>query len=169
MNRVVISIFGIFLLLSSSVLAGDFEPGSEPEGFRGIEWGTEIGSLSGLTLLRREPRFGGLDVYSREGEKLSAWGAPVGAIEYFFRKEKFFRGSVLTTGVEDYQNFRKAVFEKYGVGDLQPQAAPGVTQFSWQGTITSVILQFEAATESGSLLITSRKIEDRIMEEAVSP
>jgi len=169
MRRILLTGFGIYLLLNFSALTGDFEPGTEPSGFKEIDWGTEIATLSGMTLLRREPRFGGLDVYSREGEKLLAWGAPVAAIEYFFRKGKFFRGSVLTTSVEDYQDLRKAVFEKYGVGELQSQPAPGVTQFSWRGRITSMILQFEAPSGSGSLLITSRKIEDRIMEGAVSP
>ena len=126
MNRVVISIFGIFLLLSSSVLAGDFEPGSEPEGFRGIVWGTEIGDLSGFTLIRREPRFGGMDVYSREGEKLSAWGAPVGAIEYFFRKGKFYRGSVLTASTERYQALQKgSLREVRGGGSPAPGGAGG--------------------------------------------
>ena len=163
MRRIIVTCLGCILLISPFAFSGDFKPGSEPDGFRGIVWSTEIASLSGFKMIRREDRFGGLDIYSREGDKLEAWGVSVGAIEYFFRKGKFFRGNILTTGIESYRNLRNAVFNQFGVGDLNPQNAPGVTQFSWRGKITSMNLQIEAATASGSFMISSREIEDRIM------
>jgi hypothetical protein len=165
MRRLILTGLGCILLISSTSLAGDFKVGSEPDGFRGISWGAEITKLSGFKLIRREEQFGGLDIYSRKGDKLDAWGVPVGAIEYFFRKGKFFRGNVLTAGIGDYRNLRKAVFTEFGVGELSPQVAPGVTQFIWEGKITLMILQIEASSASGSLLISSREMEDRMLEE----
>ncbi len=165
MRRIILIGLGCTLLISSTSLAGDFKAGSEPDGFRGISWGVEITKLSGFKLIRREEQFGGLDIYTRQGEKLTAWGVPVAAIEYIFRQGKFFRGNILTAGIGEYQNLRRAVFSEFGVGELSPGIDPGVTQFTWQGKITSMELQIETVTASGSLLISSRQIEDRMLDD----
>jgi hypothetical protein len=164
-RRIILVGLGVIVLISPAAYAGDFKPGSEPTGFRGISWGTEIGTLSGFKLIRQEDRFGGLDVYSREGDKLEAWSAPVGVIEYFFRKGKFFRGNILTAGIGEYRKLRQAVFAEFGVGELNPQFGSGVNQFTWTGKISSMILQIETEIASGSLLVSSREMEDRMMEE----
>ena len=161
MRRIILTgLVGCILLISSTSFAGDFKPGSEPDGFRGIAWGTGITTLSGFKLIRREEQVGGIDIYSREGDKLEAWSVPVGVIEYFFRKGKLFRGNILTAGIGEYRNLREVVFAEFGVGELSPQVGPGVTEFIWQGKITSMVLQLEAATASGSLLISSREMEE---------
>jgi len=166
MRRIILTgLVGCILLIGSTSLAGDFKAGSEPDGFRGVSWGTEIAKLSGFKLIRREEQFGGLDIYSREGDKMEAWSAPVSVIEYFFRKGKFFRGNILTAGIGEYRNLRKAVFAEFGVGELGPQVGPGVTQFIWDGKITSMVLQLETSSVSGSLLVSSREMEDRMMED----
>jgi hypothetical protein len=165
MRRIILIGLGFILVIGSSVFAGDYKPGSEPDGFRGVAWGTEIAKLSGFKLIRREEQFGGLDIYSRQGDKMDAWSAPVGVIEYFFRQGKFFRGNILTAGIGEYRNLRKAVFTEFGVGELSSQVGPGISQFTWTGKITSMILQIEASSASGSLLISSREMEDRMLEE----
>ena len=166
MRKILLIGLGCILLISSA-LAGNFESGTEEAGFQGIPWGTEIAKLPGFKLKRREDRFGGLDVYSREGEKMEVWGSPVGAILYFSWKGKFFRASILVAGLKKYQNFRDVVFKRFGVGELQPAPAPGVSEFKWDGKVTTMILKFEAGTGGGSLIISSRKLEDRLLAEAL--
>ena len=165
MKRIILVVLGVVVLFIPAAYTGDFKPGSDPTGFRGISWGAEIGTLSGFKLIRHEARFGGLNVYSREGDKLEAWSAPVGVIEYFFLKGKFFRGNILTAGIGEYRKLRQAVFAEFGVGELNPQIGSGVNQFTWSGKISSMILQIETATTSGSLLVSSREMEDRMMAE----
>jgi len=165
MKSIILVVLGVIVVISPAAYTGDFKPGSEPDGFRGISWGAEIGTLPGFKLIRREERFGGLDVYSREGDKMEAWGVAVGVIEYFFRKGKFFRGNILTAGIDQYRNLRHAIFTEFGVGELNPQPGTGVNIFSWTGKITSMILQVEKATASGSLLVSSREMEDRMLAE----
>ncbi|MEA1926561.1 MAG: hypothetical protein U9N73_00015 [Candidatus Auribacterota bacterium] len=167
MRKLLLIGLGCVLLFSSAVSAGEFKSGLEPTGFRGITWGTKIADLAGFKLKRMEDRFGGLDVYSREGEKAEVWGVPVAAILYFSWKGKFFRVSILVAGLKSYQNFRDVVFKRFGVGELQPAPAPGVTEFQWKGKITTMILRYEAAAESGSLIISSRKLEDRLLAESL--
>ncbi len=36
-----------------------YKPGSEPTGFRGIKWGTDISTLESMTYIETDPRYGG--------------------------------------------------------------------------------------------------------------
>ncbi|MFH1039016.1 MAG: hypothetical protein V1789_10165 [PVC group bacterium] len=165
MKKIVLTGIAGLMLVGGFSSAGDFKPGSEPDGFRGISWGTEIGELTGLNLLRREPDHGGVDVYARTGETMVVGSAPAAAVEYFFWRGLFYRGAVLTAGAEDYQQLQQAVFAEYGVGEIDPAPVPGATSFSWEGDITSMRLQYQEASRSGSLVLASQKIWLRMQQD----
>ena len=165
MYKILLTGLACFLLLGSDSPAGDFRAGSEPDGFRGISWGTKISDLNGLSLLRREPGYGEVDVYSRAGESVVMGTVAAAAVEYFFWRGIFYRGSVLTATAEDYSKLREAVFARYGVGELDPSPLPGTTSFSWEGDVTAMRLQYQEAARSGSLVLTSQKIWLRMQQD----
>ena len=94
----------------------NYKPGSEPVGFRGIEWGTDISTLSGM--VSEFSYYEGGQTYTRKNDDLTIGGAKIKKIEYDFWQGKFIEVRV---DAEDYTNFvdlKEATFEKFGEGDL---------------------------------------------------
>lgn len=63
----------LFLALPITVLGEDsgFKPGFEPDGFRGIKWGTDISTLRGLELVEDD----GLDKFYKNKEDKMTLGS----------------------------------------------------------------------------------------------
>jgi hypothetical protein len=53
----------------------NFKPGSEPDGFGDIKWGTELSTLKNMKLSRADPSYGGIDIYLRLGQAFKNRGA----------------------------------------------------------------------------------------------
>ena len=68
--------------------AAEFKPGSEPDGFRGIKWGTEISTLKDMVFVMAIDK----DVkrYERKRDELKMGKAKLDYIQYEFRKGNFF-------------------------------------------------------------------------------
>ncbi len=124
MYKILLTGFVCFLLLGGHSPAADFKSGTQPDGFQGIAWGTKISEISGLSLLRREPWYGGVEVYSRAGESAVMGTVPAAAVEYFFWRGVFYKGTVMTASAADFQKLQQTVFTEYGTGELDPSPAP---------------------------------------------
>ena len=128
----------IFLLVVSlsfsnfifSVFADDFKLGSEPNGFRGIKWGTNISTLSNMEYI------GGTleEVYVRKGEILKIGGAKLRTIRYCFWKGRLFKVYVFS---ESGYALDEVVFKKFGVGQ---QSHSDGDSYYWFGKITLMVL-----------------------------
>jgi len=187
----VIAIFGICLFLSlASRLAerdsatrkstpeiSDFKPGSEPDGFRGIKWGTDM-SINGNTFECTLPGmavtggdFFGDTTCLRRGDELKIGGSTLSDIRYGFWEEpstdpalkkpllegmnksgKFYRVLIRTNGSENWTHLKDAIFEKFGPGEQK------INGYSWRGKITRMSLQYNEISEKGQLLMDSEKI-----------
>ncbi len=94
--------------------AGNFKSGSEPDGFRGIKWGTDISTIQGMKDTGKgysahpDEKY-----YTREGDKLETGGAKLKKIQYSFYKGKFFE---VTIWIEEknLQQFRNIIKERFG-------------------------------------------------------
>ena len=145
----------LFFILAGPARAGDFAPGSEPDGFRGIKWGTSLSAVSGLKYLRYEPRDGGVKVYSRAGENLSWNSVPLAAVEYFFSRGKLYKVSLFVGGADHWPSFQQAVFTRYGTGDPRLLTEDQPAGFTWKGSKTVMFLQAEKGGRGGYLTIES--------------
>jgi hypothetical protein len=80
----------VFLTIAIALLsASSFAFTSEPDGFRGIIWGTDISTLKGMTHVRTYPSYGGVEFYTRKGDELRFGDAQLYNIEYAFWKGKY--------------------------------------------------------------------------------
>lgn len=149
----------------SSFIFGEWEiggkPGTEPDGFRGIKWGTHISSLSGMRYYRTDPSYGGVHIYIRVGDKLQIGGAKLDRIEYGFWQERFCGVTIYTSGSVNWYSLKDAVFETFGRG-YQPNEF--IEKYFWGGTETGMILEYNEITEKGSLWMSSRKISKEMEE-----
>jgi hypothetical protein len=155
----IVIVLGIVLVCAASSFAKEFKPGSEPDGFRGIKWGTTLSSLSGMQYLRTDPSFGGIKIYLRKGDELTIGGANLKRIEYDFWKDKFYGVIVRTEDQENFDALKAAVFEKFGEGS---QSNEFLEDYAWSGGQTRMNLNYNKISKKGILFVGSTEIQKQI-------
>lgn len=162
--KIIIAVFGILLICATSSFAqrNNFNPGSEPDGFRDIKWGTDLSSLSGMQYLRTEQSYGGVKIYLRDGDELTIGRANLNKIEYNFWKEKLCGVFIFTEGFTNFDGLKAAVFEKFGKGS---QSNRFMERFAWFGAQTDMILKYSEISKKGELFMISKKINEQMEAE----
>ena len=154
MKKILIVVLS-YLLISSFAFAEwtmGGKSGTEPDGFRGIKWGTSIDNLAGMKHLRTYPGFEGILIYTKKNEDLKIGAANLEEVHYHFWQGKFFSVWIYTVGSVNWSGLREATFEKFGAGD---QSNEDKEEFTWLGPQTGMMLEYSPITEQGSLWIYS--------------
>jgi hypothetical protein len=134
------------LLISMSGFAftqpEDFKPGTEPDGFRGIKWGTPISTLNGLDQVWDG---GNRKYYERKSDRLEIAGAKLHRIIYTFWQGQF--SEVKVDILKDYGNpqdefanfkiLRGVCLDRFG---SRRKAIVGSEEYSWFGNMSWVKL-----------------------------
>jgi hypothetical protein len=147
-----ILIIAILLLLPSSILA--FQ--NEPDGFRGIKWGTDIAALSGMTYESTDPSWGGVKKYSRKGETLSIGAAKLTTIHYCFWRDKLSSIEIKYKGYDNWTGLKNVLIEKFGMGGKPNRY---MEHYIWFGPITAISAEYKELRRSGLVIMFSREIE----------
>ncbi len=124
---------------------GGFKPGSEPDGFRGIKWGTPIVSIDDMTQVWAD---GDMKIYERQGDPLEIGSAKVHSILYLFWQGKFMEARVVIpkhygpekTEIANFNAVKEICYERFGV---RGKPIFGKEQYSWQGERSWIWLGFE--------------------------
>jgi hypothetical protein len=129
-----------------------FGTGSEPDGFNGIKWGTNLSVLNGMKLYRMDPSNGGIEFYLKEGDTLKFGNGKPKTIQYGFWKEKFYVGMITTQGFEDWNSLKGSIFAKFGVG-----AKPFSNQeeYLWVGKNAVMAMKYDEISKLGTLYVRS--------------
>ena len=137
--------FGLlFIYLSGSIYAQGFKPGTEPDNFRGIKWGTNIHSLSEMKFVS-EPQEG-VKFYKRENDKLMVGDASLSNLWYVFYKDRFCSSSIDFQGWGNFDKIRQTAFSTYGEGEKLNES---LEEFRWVGPNVLVQLKYSEKTEEG--------------------
>ncbi|MDD3726106.1 MAG: hypothetical protein PHI44_02780 [Candidatus Ratteibacteria bacterium] len=134
------------------------KPGTEPDGFRGIKWGTDISTLPDMKYFRTDPSFGGVKMYIRKGDKLQMGAAKLESIEYGFWQGKLCNVWIITKGYTNWCGLKEATFEKFGKGG---QSNEYIEKYVWFGTKTEMLLEYNEISEEGTLCILSAEISEQ--------
>lgn len=143
--------------------SGKFKPGSEPEGFRGIKWGTDINTLSRMKYSITDPSYGGVQYYIREVDELKIGGATLERIEYGFWRGKFCDVIIYTTGYVNFNNLKQVVFKKFGKG-YQKQKDGYIESYYWWGENTLMMLDYDLFSQEGCLFMSSKEMLKQMRE-----
>ncbi len=136
--------------------SGMFRAGSEPDGFRGIRWGTDIRDVSGMQLYPGE-RADRYDIYTRENGIEELAGIEVMDIYYGFWDNKFWEAVIVVQGRARFNALRDYVFRLYGEG-------AGVEPYFWNGDMTLMELGFIEESEVGLWGIYSIEIYRKVSD-----
>ena len=161
MKRILIVILSC-LLISSFAFAEwttGGKSGTEPDGFRGIKWGTSIDDLAGMEYLETDPSYGGTLKYTKSNENLKIEAANLFLVKYGFWQGKFCSASIYTINPVNWYGLKEATFEKFGAGY---QDNKYIEDFFWDGPRTVMLLKYSEVTEQGYLVMISVVIEKQI-------
>ncbi len=123
---------------------------ADPDGFRGIQWGTDIKTLSGMNKVGTNPIYGGIEVYARKGDDLQVCGVEVESITYNFRKGKFFFVQIECDNLH-FKDLEDAVFKKFGRGYDPHKSA---TRRIWLGQRAIMSLEYDEASKKGDIFLS---------------
>ncbi len=139
--------------------SGIYKLGAELEGFRGINWGTDLSMLSDMVPSEADSSSSEINTYLRNGDELTIGAASLERIEYGFWKDKFCGVKVVTKGYSNWTGFRDVMFEKFGKGDLTTK---GQEEYFWSGEKTNMVLQYDRTTTIGVLFAVSKTMGKKI-------
>jgi len=132
----------------------------EPDGFRGIKWGTP--PLRDMApYLLESPRFSGnIRLYIRKNDKLKIGGAILQSINYNFYKGKFYKIIISTQSSDNFEALKEVLFKKFGPVEKNQEEGMWI----WFGNITRAYLWYDESSETGHFVMSS--IEISTQEEA---
>lgn len=157
MKKLVTLIFVImvFILPSSNALAS--YP-NEPDGFRGIKWGTDITDLKDKMRLTETGVSTELVSYERVNDTLVIGTAQVSSIRYTFWLGKFSHTVIKTTGYTNWLEVKKALESTFGL------AKQSNNYYYWLGDSTSILTQYDKISNEGKISFFSGKIDNQRKE-----
>ena len=139
--------------------SGGFKLGSEPDGFRGIKWGSEISALKDMVCVMAMDN----DVrrYARKRDVLKIGEAKLDYIEYEFWKGKFYLVDMGFQGTENWNNVRKEVFAIFGKAQRMPEKGENLPEtYRWEGEKTTMIMIYDS-NMGGGITVSSNEIMDQ--------
>jgi hypothetical protein len=147
----------------------NFRPGSEPDGFRGIKWGTAISTLG--KDMQRQQLLGDSEIYTRAGDVLKLGRTKLEKVEYVFFEGTFSVVFIDTEGFENWKSLKEVVFATFGKGF---QWDRGAELYSWKGKIAGATLKYDETFGKGYFTMQSNKYvkhffvrsENQLREEA---
>ena len=93
-----------------------FKPGSEPDGFRGLKWQTDIATLDPLHTMEVIEIFGPFVYYKKNKEDLQLVTVKLNHIIYEFWNGKFSGVIIKVKGNNQFQILKDYVFARFGHG-----------------------------------------------------
>jgi hypothetical protein len=139
-----------------------FAPGTEPDGFDGIKWGTDIATLDPWKNMELLTKVGLSTYYKRKKADLTFGLAHLDEIIYEFWDGKFAGVVVRTTGYSNYIFLKEYCFKRFGPGDrTRANEKMAVQDFFWNGYETRMTLTYSERYRTGEVRLVSIKMENQ--------
>jgi hypothetical protein len=153
-------------LLSATLPALTAQAGSlvnDPNGFRGIPWGSSLTTVPNLKLVESLERVKGYEV---QAGPPALGEAQVESVRLFMVDNQFGRVTIRYHGKQTHDAVLTYLQQQFGPIDRTPGSMMrGLNQqFNWRGPETEVNLTYEAKGERGYLFIESRSLTPRFNE-----
>ena len=129
-----------------------FKPGSEPDGFRGLKWQTDIATLDPLHTMEVIEIFGPFVYYKKNKEDLYLVTVKLNNIIYEFWNGKFSGVMIKVKGSNQFQILKEYVFARFGPGQRSKVLEQlNVEDFYYNGIKTRMYLKYSDIDRTGDL------------------
>jgi len=133
-----------------------FRPGSEPDGFRGLKWQTDVAKLDPLTTMDVLEVYGPYTYYAKKNEDLRLVTVDVHHIVYEFWNGKFAGVIIKVKGRRQFDILKEYVFTRFGPGQrTKVLEQMDVQEFYYNGLKTRMYLQYSDIDRVGELSLYS--------------
>lgn len=139
------------IFISTASFAWAFD--KEPDGFRGIKWGTSINDYKGMVLIETD---GDTKFYKKKGDKLSIGEAELNKITYIFYKGKFYSVFIKYEGIGNFDKLKETFTSQYGAPNQPNQY---MDDYYWYGDKVDISFSFTQVTDKGYVLTSYTPIE----------
>jgi len=148
---------GVLGLCLASVLICTFfgcgsPAASQPEEFRGLKWGAETSSVSGLSQIADE---GNLALYEKSDEPLKMGEVGLEQVIYGFYKGRFYMGMVYFPAA-GFKRIEEMLTRQLGQ-PAKPDNTP--SKLIWDGDSVSVLLTLGESSDQGRLVYIFKPIQ----------
>lgn len=150
-------VFSIIVYLSGSTNAQGNMPQNEPEGFRGITWGTNYETLAdSLVFARTDESYGGINIYTRKDDDLKIGEATLERIQYGFWQGKFSDVTIFVDGYNNWSAVHEALCSRFGSSGYKNNRY--IDYYVWYGDKSSVTSEYNKTLNKGRFIFTSEVI-----------
>ena len=150
-SAIKILLLSVFFLLP--LLAFAFE--NEPDGFRGIKWGTDLNEMWEMTLIKYN---GAEQIYIRERDELSIGGATLKELKYMAYKHKLLGVWIAFDGYMNFTKLKDTLSQEYG----NPQKPNTYTdEYYWFGANVLIGLRYDKIAKKGNINYFYKPIFER--------
>lgn len=133
-----------------------FAPDSEPNGFRGIKWQTDITKLDPFRTMECIEIMGEFAYYRKNQEDLKLGPAELEEIIYEFWNGRFSSVFVKARGNQNFQILREYCFARFGPGQRSKvYERMDVQDYYWNGYFTRMYLKYSDIDRTGDLSLHS--------------
>jgi hypothetical protein len=129
-----------------------FKPGTEPDGFRGLKWQTDIATLDPFHAMEVIEIIGPFTYYKKNKENLQYGTADLEDIIYEFWNGKFSGVMLRLKGEHQFQKLKDYCFDRFGPGQRSDTYANlNVQDFYYNGVRTRMYLKYSDFDRTGEL------------------
>jgi hypothetical protein len=139
-------------VLALTYLAMSGSP-KEPADFRGIKWGSNIGSLPDMKLLAED---GAHKFYEKANDRKKVGEVNVDQIVYGFHKDRFYTVMIYFSSPADFARVRDTLSSVFG---NPVQVNETEKKLFWNGERVNLLLNFDDAANAGRLIYLFKPIQ----------
>ena len=132
---------------------------NEPDGFRGIEWGTNIKKIEGLQFVRSE---GKNTLYLKKKEDLKIGGAKLFRIFYYFTNDLFTGVGISVRGYDNAKALEEATTERFGPGWKKQEFSK---EWIWDGLLTRMRFEVDSSGSANLLMLSKQHLRKQWAED----
>ncbi|MBU4185381.1 MAG: hypothetical protein KKI12_10300 [Proteobacteria bacterium] len=156
-NRIALIIILIMLFATASAYGQEkFKPGSEPDGFRGIKWGTDIKKIKEVKGLEFNGVQKNIDIYKIKRDDLMIGDAQLSNLGYGFWQGGFMKVDIVVHDIKNYEKLKKVVFDTFGEAK-KTKLDDGTDRYAWEGEKSTMFLS--TFDKIGLMIIMSKDIQ----------
>jgi hypothetical protein len=132
---------------------------NEPDGFRGIKWGTNISELNDMLVVES-----GKDTlyYGRKNDNMKIGDVDIDQISYGFYKSRFFVVLVEYSGYSSFTKLKKILFDQYGKAEQPNQL---MERYFWPGGTVDIYFDYNEMSKNGNVYYSFRPIQQERVKE----
>jgi hypothetical protein len=138
----------LLAFLSLCLVSAVYGMEKEPEGFAGIDWGTDIDTLNDMKLVQEK---GEIRLYLRLNDKGSIEKAEARRADYFFYKDRLAAVRILFNGITSFNDLKLALTEEHGEAQCQNDL---LNEFVWKGELVVIVFKYIETTKKGHIVYT---------------